>query len=278
MFLSPRTSFTPVLGVKPLKSQYSIHQPFRIRSVQKAGARCRGYATHASHYDTLSVSRNSTQKEIKARFYELSRKYHPDISPDSAKKFTEINAAYSVLREERSRRDYDRTLPNERGPIPSSSTSGYRSSGLSRRKTRPMGTPPSSPFRTAPASPSTNRPAGFAFGENPASEGQVNNGHFRFEEHRERHSSFDSRYNIRVQEELSRRNAELKDNFLARFVGIAGLVFIVIMLTGGISRVRAEAHTELENKVYEQDAKEVDWNQAIKTRRAGYEHRIWGTR
>lgn len=237
----------------------------------RLAASCRRQHSSArSHYETLSVSRSSTAKEIKARFYELSRKHHPDVSPDSAKKFTEINAAYSVLREEKSRRDYDKTLPGERTPL-GQAASGYRpASGLSRRRTRPMGTPPSSPFRGAyPLQP--NRPAGFGYGDNPSPERDVRNQHFEYEEHKERHSAFDSRYNLRVQEELSRRNADLKDNFFARFFGIGGLVLVVIILTGGISNVRAETPAQRQP---EKEPQEIDWLDAMTSRKRAYGPRI----
>lgn len=234
----------------------------------------RTYATGVSHYETLSVPRDATTKEIKARFYELSRKYHPDVSPDSAKKFTEINAAYSVLRGDATRRDYDRTLPHERGSVQTAGSSLRTASGLSRRRTRPMGTPPSSPFR-ASASPSGSRPPpGFEFGTNPAADGDIRNNHFTFDEHRERHSAFDSRYKVKLQEELSRRNAELKDNFFARFFGIAGLMLVVIMLTGGISSIRAEVHDNQRTS----EPHQVAWSEAMKTKRHVYEHQFWKTR
>lgn len=238
----------------------------------------RGYATH-SHYDILDLPRDSSQKEIKNKFYELSRKHHPDIAPDSTRKFTEINAAYSILRDEKTRRDYDRTLSADTASSSNRSSSGYRTaSGLSRRKTRPMGTPPSSPYRAAPSSPADNT-AGFGFGSNPNAAGDVRNRHFEFEQHRERHSTFDMRYTAKQQEELSRRNTEMQDNFLARFVGIAGLIFIVILLTGGISNVRAEV-TEEQRRAEEtkqRRCQEVDWECAIKSRSRAINWKLWNT-
>jgi curved DNA-binding protein len=62
-----------------------------------------------SLYDTLGVSQNSSQAEIKKAYKKLARQYHPDInkSPDAEEKFKEINGAYEVLSDESKRAKYD---------------------------------------------------------------------------------------------------------------------------------------------------------------------------
>lgn len=63
-----------------------------------------------NHYDTLEVSQTASAKEIKAAFYRLSKKYHPDTKNDSksaTEKFTQIAAAYEVLASNEKRRLYD---------------------------------------------------------------------------------------------------------------------------------------------------------------------------
>src|SRR4051794_10320590 len=68
-----------------------------------------------SLYDVLGVSPTSTQKEIKAKYLELAKKYHPDavVSKTEAerelvtKKFQEIQSAYQVLSKDIDRKDYD---------------------------------------------------------------------------------------------------------------------------------------------------------------------------
>lgn len=57
------------------------------------------------------MNRNATAKEIKAQFYSLSKKYHPDLNREdegAKKKFQEVSEAWNVLGSERSRREYDR--------------------------------------------------------------------------------------------------------------------------------------------------------------------------
>ncbi|KAG7153477.1 DnaJ subfamily A member 3-like [Homarus americanus] len=55
------------------------------------------------YYDILGVSRNASLKDIKKAYYQLAKKYHPDVNkndPGSQKKFTEVSEAYEVLGEE----------------------------------------------------------------------------------------------------------------------------------------------------------------------------------
>lgn len=65
----------------------------------------------ASYYDSLGISRTSTQTEIKAAYYKLSMLYHPDKNDGSetaAKKFRQITQAYEVLSNYKLRKLYDK--------------------------------------------------------------------------------------------------------------------------------------------------------------------------
>lgn len=59
-----------------------------------------------NYYETLGVEKKATQDDIKKAFRKLAQKYHPDKGGDEAK-FKEITEAYSVLSDERRRREYD---------------------------------------------------------------------------------------------------------------------------------------------------------------------------
>lgn len=69
-------------------------------------------AARESHYQILGLTETATQDDIKRRYRELARRYHPDVSPspDAASKFKAINEAHRVLSDAERRRDYDAEL------------------------------------------------------------------------------------------------------------------------------------------------------------------------
>ena len=58
------------------------------------------------YYNILGVDRKATQDDIKKAFRKLAHKHHPDKG-GTDDKFKEITEAYSVLSDERKRREYD---------------------------------------------------------------------------------------------------------------------------------------------------------------------------
>lgn len=80
-------------------------------------------------YSVLGVSRNATTDEIKRKFRELAKKYHPDLnpSPDAKQKMAEISSAYELLSDPKKRQMYDQTGMNagDGGYDPSAGFNGF---------------------------------------------------------------------------------------------------------------------------------------------------------
>ncbi|USR79552.1 DnaJ C-terminal domain-containing protein [Arcanobacterium pinnipediorum] len=61
-------------------------------------------------YAALGVSKNASTEEIKNAYRKLARKYHPDRNPGDTgaeAKFKDISEAYSVLKDDQERKQYD---------------------------------------------------------------------------------------------------------------------------------------------------------------------------
>lgn len=64
----------------------------------------------ADYYSTLEVPKTASKDDIRKSYKKLARQYHPDVKPDdasAAKKFKDIQEAYSVLSDEKKRQQYD---------------------------------------------------------------------------------------------------------------------------------------------------------------------------
>jgi curved DNA-binding protein len=70
---------------------------------------------YKDYYKTLGVPKTATEKEIKAAYRKLARKYHPDVNSgnkDAEAKFKEVGEAYEVLSDTDKRRRYDQLGSN----------------------------------------------------------------------------------------------------------------------------------------------------------------------
>ena len=69
------------------------------------------------YYKILLVSPEASEKDIKASYRKLAKKYHPDVikdDPEGNKKMYEIQEAYSVLSDEEKRKKYDAALAGDK--------------------------------------------------------------------------------------------------------------------------------------------------------------------
>lgn len=61
------------------------------------------------YYEVLGVARDATADQIRKAYRTLARKYHPDVNkaPEAQARFAEVQNAYDVLSDERTRKLYD---------------------------------------------------------------------------------------------------------------------------------------------------------------------------
>ena len=65
---------------------------------------------YKDYYKILGLSKTATEKEIKAAYRSLARKYHPDVNPgdkSAEEKFKDVGEAYEVLSDSDKRSKYD---------------------------------------------------------------------------------------------------------------------------------------------------------------------------
>ena len=66
--------------------------------------------TKKDYYEILGVPRSADQKQIKAAYRRLARKYHPDVNKGdkgAEERFKEVGEAFAVLSDKEKRSRYD---------------------------------------------------------------------------------------------------------------------------------------------------------------------------
>lgn len=87
----------------PIKNKFNKIIKFQIKHLFKK------VEVVKNNYQILGVSYDANYEEIKKAYYNLAKKHHPDINPDSEsiEKFKEIKKAYEVIGDPNMRISYD---------------------------------------------------------------------------------------------------------------------------------------------------------------------------
>lgn len=103
-------------------------------------------------YEVLGVPRTASEAEIRHAFWELAKRYHPDVNPgssDAARRFVEVGNAAETLLDTRLRARYDETHAPAATARPSAAAP----------KPPPRPPPPSTARAAAPPPPTARKPA-----------------------------------------------------------------------------------------------------------------------
>jgi molecular chaperone DnaJ len=76
-------------------------------------------------YQVLGLSPDATEEEVAKAYRKLAKVYHPDVnhgSPEAAKKMSEINAAYDLVKSGKASHGYDSSGEGGQGDGPSASS------------------------------------------------------------------------------------------------------------------------------------------------------------
>ena len=111
-----------------------------------------------NYYEVLGIPSGATTDQIKKKYRELARQFHPDVAQDKTlaqRTFTQINQAYSVLGDPERRAQYNGTLSQDtsaapQSSVPTQSSPPAQSNGATSAVSNPA---PAAP-NPAPAAPS----------------------------------------------------------------------------------------------------------------------------
>lgn len=107
-----------------------------------------------THYEVLSLPPEASPEQIKKRFRELARKYHPDLNrdhPEYHEIFIQITAAYEVLNDTARRARYDLDLRDKQRKQADARSGAYGSAPFT-QQSRPS-PPPGSASRPSSSTP-----------------------------------------------------------------------------------------------------------------------------
>ncbi|KII83724.1 hypothetical protein PLICRDRAFT_702309 [Plicaturopsis crispa FD-325 SS-3] len=106
-------------------------------------------------YDILGVNKNASSAQIKSRFYEMAKMYHPDFNPSGRDTYERANIAYRTLTDNGERKAYDKRLKKT-----SAKAVQARSTKTKQKPTSTSQSQPLSETKTARASPPPPHPKG----------------------------------------------------------------------------------------------------------------------
>ena len=115
-----------------------------------------------NYYEVLGIPPGATTDQIKKKYRELARKFHPDIIQDKVlgqRVFTQINQAYRVLADPERRAQYNSELAAMTAPPKAQPPPQAAPVAQTPTQARPVQTAAPQPAAKAPAQPAAKAPA-----------------------------------------------------------------------------------------------------------------------
>ncbi|KAM7538428.1 hypothetical protein Aperf_G00000069585 [Anoplocephala perfoliata] len=93
-----------------LLSPRSLFRVYPISVKLVRNLRVSSFLSAKDYYKILGIGKTASQSDIKKAYYQLAKKYHPDVNKSdktAAQKFAEVSEAYEILGDEEKRKSYD---------------------------------------------------------------------------------------------------------------------------------------------------------------------------
>lgn len=213
-------------------------------------------STNPSPYEIFNLPRTATPKEIKSRYFQLVKQYHPDHAPSrsqtfAVERFRKVVEAYKILSNPLKRQEYDHQHPlgpahtEYRHPGASEYRKPWSGSRLSRRKTEQKGPPPTGRWSfnrppshspTSPFPPNSGRTGYSGNSGYSRDSSDADNSHFNYESHYKRNLEQEMKIKRRMDELHSRRmeyeSEKEKDRQSVRmgFIFSGGLFLVIVLV------------------------------------------------
>ncbi|CAD6192765.1 unnamed protein product [Caenorhabditis auriculariae] len=116
MFAINRTCFVISRSTPTVAAQLGVLSSTNASTSKQNVAKAQSRIIHTSipalkedYYKTLGVGKDADSKSIKKAYFQLAKKYHPDVNKtkEAQEKFQEISEAYEVLSDDTKRQQYD---------------------------------------------------------------------------------------------------------------------------------------------------------------------------
>ena len=104
-----RRAVQSVRCVATVRNAQAWSEPSKKYTSPSAGFHSSRALQKRDFYDVLGLSRGASKADIKKKYFELAKKYHPDVNKekDAQDKFREVTEAYEVLEDDKKRELYD---------------------------------------------------------------------------------------------------------------------------------------------------------------------------